>query len=221
MRLYVITGSQFLSPGVSLASAVEAALRGGADAVQMREKELSGRRLVELGRELKRVCQAYGAPFIVNDRVDVAMLCEADGVHVGQDDIDARDVRSLLGNDGGFFGVSAKRLDEARRAESAGASYLGVGPAYTTGTKKDAGDALPLSTLGEICRKSRIPVVAIGGIIPGKAAPLIDAGAHGVAVISAVFGRSDIEAAARELRREVDGALARRESEKREGNDGC
>lgn len=204
-----------------MASAVEAALRGGADAVQMREKELQGRRLVELGRELKRVCQAYGAPFIVNDRVDVALLCEADGVHVGQDDIDARDARRLLGDGGGFIGVSARRMDEAARAESAGASYLGVGPAYTTGTKKDAGNALPLSTFGEICARSRIPVVAIGGIAPGKAAPLIHAGAQGVAVIRSVFGQTDIEAAARELRREIDEALAARAEAKKEEKDGC
>jgi thiamine-phosphate pyrophosphorylase len=188
----------------SLVDVIRAAVRGGATAVQLRDKGASTREVVELARALLAVTRPAGVPLIVNDRADVALAIDADGVHVGQDDLPAPLARAVLGPDR-ILGVSAGTVDEARQAEREGADYLGVGDVYGTPSKADAGTPIGLSGLAEIARVVSIPVVAIGGIALDNAAATVRAGASGVAVISAVVGAPDPEAAARRLLRAVTG----------------
>jgi thiamine-phosphate pyrophosphorylase len=183
----------------SLVDVVRAALRGGATAIQLRDKEASTRALIERGRALLALTRPAGVPLIVNDRVDVALAIDADGVHVGQDDMPAPLARRLLGA-GRILGVSAGTVEEALQAQADGADYLGTGDVYGTPSKADAGAPIGVAGLAAVARAVAIPVVAIGGIQVGNAAAAIRAGASGVAVISAVVGAPDPEAAARALR---------------------
>ena len=206
-RVYVIADAS-RDRGRSHLEIAEAAIRGGATAIQLRMKDEPARLMVETARRLATLCQTAGVTFIVNDRVDVAMIVEADGVHVGQDDLPAEDVRRLLGR-GVLLGVSAATVQEARAAERAGADYLGVGAIYATATKADAGAPVGLARIRELRRAVGLPLVAIGGITADNAAQVIAAGAQGVAVVSAVTTAEDMAAAARLIRREVDGARSR------------
>lgn len=206
-RVYVITDSH-RSRGRSHREIAEAAVRGGATALQLRMKEEPARVMVETAREIAALCRAAGVTFIVNDRVDVALAAGADGVHVGQDDLPARDARALLGEDL-LLGVSAATEDEAVAAWRSGADYLGVGAVYATATKADAGAPVGLERIRAICRAVPIPVVGIGGITVEGAAEVIRAGAAGVAVVTAVTLAEDVAAATRRLRERVDAALAR------------
>ncbi len=202
--VYVITDRR-VAGDRSILEVVRAALRGGATVVQLREKAATTRQMIELGRALHRITQEAGVPLIVNDRVDVALAVEAEGVHVGQDDMPAALARRLIGPDR-ILGVSAGTVEEAVQAERDGADYLGVGDVYGTPSKPDAGEPIGVEGLAEIARAVSIPVVAIGGIRPDNAAAVIRAGASGVAVISAVVGAPDPEAAARRLREAVERA---------------
>ena len=148
-------------------------------------------------------------PLIVNDRLDVALAIKAEGVHVGQDDMPATLTRNLMGQKG-IVGVSATNLQEAIQAEEDGADYLGVGPIFATPTKPDAAPPMGLEGLAEVCRRVSIPVVAIGGINEHNAAAVIEAGADGVAVVSAVVAAPDVAAAARRLREVVEAARTSR-----------
>ena len=206
-RVYVIADAS-RDRGRSHLEIAEAAIRGGATAIQLRMKDEPARLMVETARRLATLCQTAGVTFIVNDRVDVAMIVEADGVHVGQDDLPAEDVRRLLGR-GVLLGVSAATVQEARAAERAGADYLGVGAIYATATKADAGAPVGLARIRELRRAVGLPLVAIGGITADNAAQVIAAGAQGVAVVRAVTTAEDMAAAARLIRREVDGARER------------
>jgi len=206
-RVYVITDSH-QARGRSHREIAEAAIRGGATAVQLRMKDEPARVMLEAAREIAPLCRAAGVAFIVNDRVDVALISGADGVHVGQDDLPARDVRALMGPRA-LIGVSAATVEEGEAAERMGADYLGVGAVYPTGTKPDAGAPVGLARLGEIRRAVRLPLVGIGGITADNAAAVIRAGASGVAVITAVTMAKDMAAATRRLRKEVDAALSR------------
>jgi thiamine-phosphate pyrophosphorylase len=201
--LYVLTDrraalSRGAAGGSSLVDVVCAAIRGGATAIQLRDKQATTRELVELGCALRAVTRPAGVPLIVNDRIDVALAIDADGAHVGQDDMPARLARKLLGPDR-VLGVSAGTVEEALQAQRDGADYLGTGDVYGTPTKADAGIPIGVSGLAEIAGAVSIPVVAIGGIQAGNAAATIRAGAAGIAVISAVIGAPDPEAAARTL----------------------
>ena len=206
-RVYVIADAS-RDRGRSHLEIAEAAIRGGATAIQLRMKDEPARLMVGTARRLATLCQTAGVTFIVNDRVDVAMIVEADGVHVGQDDLPAEDVRRLLGR-GVLLGVSAATVQEARAAERAGADYLGVGAIYATATKADAGAPVGLARIRELRRAVGLPLVAIGGITADNAAQVIAAGAQGVAVVSAVTTAEDMAAAARLIRREVDCARER------------
>lgn len=201
--LYVITDAQ-LARGRSHIEVVRAAIEGDATLVQYRQKEGTTRRLVEEAQALRELTRQAGVPFIVNDRLDVALAVEADGVHVGQEDMPARLARMLMG--GRIVGVSATNLQEALQAEQDGADYLGVGPVFATPTKPDAAPPMGLEGLAEVCRAVSIPVVAIGGINEQNAAEVIAAGADGVAVVSAVVAASDVAAAARRLREVIEAA---------------
>ena len=174
------------------------AIDGGADTIQYRQKVGTAREMIGTAGAMQDVCTAAGVPFIVNDRVDVAIAAGADGVHLGQDDFPVRLARELLGPDR-IIGVSAGNLDEAEQGIADGADYVGFGPIYATGSKSDAGSPQGLDRLSEISRALSVPVIAIGGIGADTATDVIRAGAHGIAVISAVCCREDPGAAARAL----------------------
>lgn len=200
-ELYLIT-DRALAGGRSLEALVEAAVRGGATAVQLREKNCCTRDFVELGRALARLLAPLDVPLIVNDRLDVALAIGAAGVHIGQRDMDYAAARRLLGPDA-VIGLSIETVEQARAAESLDADYLGVGPVFPTPTKADAAAALGLAGLAQVRAVSRHTLVAIGGIAVGNARQAIDAGADGVAVVSAICAAGDPERAARELRRAI------------------
>lgn len=203
--LYAVTDRRWLN-GRKLSDAVESAIRGGAGMVQLREKDLDDETFLEEALKLKSVCARYKVPLIINDNVSVALKADADGVHVGQSDLDAADVRGLIGPDK-ILGVSAHSLDEALLAVKHGADYLGVGAAFATGSKTDV-NVISHGIYREICSNVEIPVVAIGGIDADNIAELKGSGISGAAVISAVFAADDIEAAARKLKVKIAEAIA-------------
>lgn len=197
LLLYAVTDRSWLD-GRTLLGDVEHAITGGATFVQLREKELPYEKFCREALEIGALCRARHVPFVINDNVEVALASGADGVHVGQHDMSARDVRRLIGADR-ILGVSAQTVEQALLAESQGADYLGVGSVFPTSTKLDA-DAVSFETLRDICSAVRIPVVAIGGITRDNIARLSGSGIAGIAVVSAIFAQADIERATRELR---------------------
>lgn len=197
LLLYAVTDRSWLN-GKTLYEQVEQALKGGATFVQLREKELDEQAFLEEAKEIKALCRKYEVPFLINDNVEVALAIDADGVHVGQSDMEAGDVRAKLGPDK-IIGVSAQTVEQALLAEKRGADYLGVGAVFHTGSKADARD-VSHETLREICEAVRIPVIAIGGIGRENVLELSGSGICGIAVISALFAQADIQAAAKELR---------------------
>ncbi|MDI3482023.1 MAG: thiamine-phosphate pyrophosphorylase [Tepidanaerobacteraceae bacterium] len=189
-RLYAVTDRSYLD-GISLSLAVELAIRGGATIIQLREKHISSREFYKLALEIKRVTRRYDIPLIINDRVDIALAVDADGVHVGQEDIPADVVRRIIGP-GRILGVSAKTVDEASKAERDGADYLGVGAVFPTPTKPES-EAIGIEGVRRIKEAVRIPVVAIGGITKENAYEvMLKTGADGISSVSAVFA-GDIE----------------------------
>ncbi|MBQ9424217.1 MAG: thiamine phosphate synthase [Pyramidobacter sp.] len=197
LLLYAVTDRRDLGEK-PLAQAVEEALQGGATMVQLREKNLDRTAFLAEAVTLKKVCARYGAPLIINDDVELALACDADGVHVGQDDMDMKAARAKLGPDK-IIGVSAHSVAEALKAERDGADYLGCGAVFTTGTKSNV-TVLPLDELERITAAVSIPVVAIGGIGAGNMSLLAGRGADGAAIVSAIFSAKDITEAARTLR---------------------
>ena len=198
LRLYLLADVG-LAPAERLASIVTAALRGGVTAVQLRAKEATTLELLELARSLNAVSHEAGVPFIVNDRVDVALAAEADGAHVGhigEEDLSPHDARRLLGPDA-IVGVSIGTAQEARMATSQGASYVSAGPMFATSTKSNAGPAAGENLLRSVRAATRLPLVVIGGITAQRSAALYAAGADGVCVGAAIVRAPDPEAAAR------------------------
>ncbi len=200
LLLYAVTDRHWLN-GRSLRQVVEESLDGGVTMVQLREKQLEEGTFLEEAKELQALCRQRRIPFLVNDNVDIALAMNADGVHVGQSDMEALDVRKKLGPDK-IIGVSAQTVEQALLAQAHGADYLGVGAVFPTGSKDDAVE-VPFETLKAICQAVRIPVVAIGGISKANVEQLRGSGICGVAVISAIYGTDDIEGAARELKEAV------------------
>ncbi len=187
---------------------VRAAVDGGVGVVQLREKDLPARRRYELGTEVREITREAGVPLIVNDRVDLAQALSADGVHLGDDDLPVDVAREILGEDA-IVGRSVSFVDDARAAEAAGADYLGVGAIYATGSKDDIPDdeyAVGPERVAAIAEVVSVPIVGIGGITPDNAAPVVEAGADGVAVISAVTDADDPEATTRDLHEAVQDA---------------
>ena len=197
LRLYAVTDRTWLR-GQTLRQQVEAALQGGVTCVQLREKTLNREAFIHLGRSIGCLCQRYGVPLIINDDLDVALACGADGVHVGQDDLPVEEVRRRVGGKM-IVGVSAHNPEEARRAYEGGADYLGAGAVFGSQTKTNV-TPLPHDTLRAICDAVPIPVVAIGGINRENLPQLAGTGVAGVAVVSGIFAAQDITAACRELR---------------------
>ena len=198
MRLYAVTDRSWLGDK-KLADQVKECLEGGVTFLQLREKKLDEEAFYEEALEIKKLCKEKGVPFIINDNVDVALRCDADGVHVGQSDMEAQDVRAKLGPDK-IIGVSARTVEQAVKAEKMGADYLGVGAVFSTSTKLDARE-VSWETLKEICETVSIPVVAIGGITADNLSQLAGTGVDGVAVVSAIFAQKDIKAATENLRK--------------------
>lgn len=208
--LYLVT-DRGLAVGRPIADVVDAAVRGGVTIVQLREKCCRTPDFIELGRELKKLLARLQVPLIVNDRVDVALEIGADGIHVGQHDMDAGRARGLLGPQA-IVGLSIETIEQARAAAHLDVDYLGVGPVFPTATKADAAPSLGLAGLAEIRAMSRHTLVAIGGIGVANVRQTIDSGADGVAVVSAICSADDPERSARELRRLINAAMrARRE----------
>lgn len=200
LRLYAVTDRRYLA-GLALPEAVARAIAGGTTLVQLREKGLPSGELAARARALRRVCAPQGVPLIVNDFVEAAVAADADGVHVGQGDLEASQARARVGDR--ILGVSVQTVEQALRAQAAGADYLGVGAVFPTGTKADA-QAVSIAALGDICRAVEIPVVAIGGITAENLPSLAGSGIAGAAVVSAIFGAADIALAARALRAAAD-----------------
>lgn len=197
MLLHAVTDRHWLN-GQTLYEQVEEALKGGATFIQLREKDLTEEEFLEEAKKIQQLCKKYRVPFIINDNVKLAKEIDADGVHVGQSDMEALDVRAQLGEDK-IIGVSARTVEQALLAEKHGADYLGVGAVFQTGTKTDARE-VEHSVLKEICTKVDIPVVAIGGITQDNVKELSGSGINGVAVISAIFAQKDIETATAKLK---------------------
>jgi thiamine-phosphate pyrophosphorylase len=198
MLLYAVTDRAWLGD-MTLYQQVECALKGGVTCVQLREKELSDEDFLAEAIEIGALCKKYGVPFFINDNVDIAVKCKADGIHVGQEDMAAAKVRERVGDDM-MIGVSVHTVSEALEAVAAGADCLGVGAMFSTSTKADA-SVLPMETLRDICNAVDIPVVAIGGIGKGNIDKLKGTGVDGVALVSAIFSAEDIESECRELRK--------------------
>lgn len=197
LRLYAVTDRTWLN-GKSLGQVVEKAINGGATLIQLREKDLGYESFRDEALEIQRLCRKYDVPFIVNDNVSLAVEVNACGVHVGQSDMNAANVRELIGSSK-ILGVSVRTPEEAVLAEQQGADYLGAGAVFHTGSKSDAVD-ISHETLKAICSAVKIPVVAIGGITVHNARELSGSGIAGLAVISAIFASPDIMGAAQELR---------------------
>jgi thiamine-phosphate pyrophosphorylase len=200
LLLYAVTDRHWLDKR-SLKEVVKESLDGGVTFVQLREKTLEDDKFLEEAKELKQLCKEYNVPFVINDNVDIAIAMDADGVHVGQSDMEAGNVREKLGPDK-IIGVSAQTVEQAVLAEQRGADYLGVGAVFPTGSKDDAVE-VSHETLKAICEAVSIPVIAIGGISVGNVKELAGSGIVGIAVISAIYAAEDIKKAAEELKAET------------------
>lgn len=198
LRLYLVT-DRALCLGRPLDEVVLAAVEGGVTMVQLREKDLSTRAFIEEARALKARLAPFGVPLIINDRVDVALAAGADGVHLGQSDMAVADARRLLGADR-MIGLSIEDPAQAAQSDAAVADYLAASPVFSTPTKTDTAPALGLDGVARIRAMSDKPLVAIGGIHVGNAADVLQAGADGIAVVSAICSAEDPRAAARALR---------------------
>ena len=195
--LYAVTDRHWTGEK-TLSEQVKEALEGGATMLQIREKTLSDAEFEKEALELQKICRDFNVPFIVNDNVALAARIGADGVHVGQDDMNVEEARRLIGKDK-ILGVSAQTVEEAVLAEKQGADYLGVGAVFPTGSKFDAIE-VPHETLKEICRAVKIPVVAIGGITKDNLEELKGSGIAGISVISAIFAKKNIREATEDLK---------------------
>ena len=199
LRLYAVTDRSWSADEADFWRRVSEAMEGGAQVVQLREKHLSHEAMLRAAERFVALCRKCGAVSIINDDVEAAVASGADGVHVGQEDLEAGRARELLGPDK-LIGVSAHSVEEALAAQAAGADYLGVGAAFVTGTKTDA-KPISRETIRAITAAVDIPVVAIGGISRDNILELRDCGLDGVAVVSALFAKTDVKAAAEELLR--------------------
>ena len=196
MLLYAVTDRTWTGKE-TLYQQIEKALKGGVTCVQLREKNLDYDEFLAEAIEIKDLCKSYNVPLIINDNVEIAIKSGADGVHIGQKDMEVSQARKLLGNNM-ILGVSARTVEQAVLAEKNGADYLGSGAVFGTTTKADA-NALPLETFSEICKAVSIPVVAIGGVSKQNILKLTGLGASGIAVVSAIFSANDIESECKEL----------------------
>lgn len=196
MKLYVVTDRSWLD-GKLFTEEIEKTLQGGATLIQLREKNLSYDEFLKEGKEIKKITDKYNIPLIINDNVEIAMNIDASGVHIGQNDMDAAEVKKLIGKDK-ILGVTAKTVEQAIKAEKDGASYIGVGAAFSTSTKLDT-RVITFETIKNICKSVTIPVVAIGGIDENNIMNLKGLGIHGVALVSSIFSKEDVLLATKQM----------------------
>ncbi len=196
LLLYAVTDRSWLK-GDSLIRQVREAVEAGVTLLQLREKELPFDELIALAEEIHEITKQYGIPLIINDNVEAALVVGAEGVHLGQEDMELQNARTRLGNDK-IIGISAHTVEEAIKAQNSGADYIGTGAIFSTATKSDAHD-VALQTLSAICSAVSIPVVAIGGITKENMQKLKGSGIAGVAVVSAIFAQPEIGRATKEL----------------------
>lgn len=200
LLLYAVTDRSW-NKGLSLYEQVERAIKGGVTIVQLREKELGEDLFVSEAVKIRELCHRYNVPFIINDNLEVALKCKADGIHVGQDDMPVRQIREIAG-DGFIIGTTAKTVEQAQKAEADGADYLGVGAVFPSPTKRNA-IRITKEMLCRISESVDIPIVAIGGITAENMHEIAHTGISGMAIVSAIFAADDIEAAAANLNRMV------------------
>lgn len=203
-HLYVITGEEF-HPERNLIDVMEEAIQGGADIIQLRDKTSSKKDILEKARNLKKLCAKYEVPFIVNDHIDIALAVDADGVHIGQDDMPLAEVRKLIGPEK-MIGVSSHKLEEALAAEKNGADYIGVGPIFPTKSKVDVVDPVTTSYIQEVKDHVSIPFVAIGGIKLHNVKEVVEAGADRVCVITEIVAANDVKAASAAMKEALEEA---------------
>lgn len=204
MLLYAVTDRAWVGTK-NLYEQVKEALENGVTCVQLREKELNESDFLKEAKQISALCKEYKVPFIVNDNVNIAIACKADGIHIGQEDMELTNVRKLVGEDM-IIGVSAHTVEEAIKAQEGGADYIGIGAVFATSTKTDV-DVLSFETIRSICEAVDIPTVAIGGIKKDNICKLKGSGIDGVAVVSAIFAAKDIATATKELLFEVKKAV--------------
>lgn len=200
LKLYLVTDNDILGER-DFYKCIEDAIKGGVTMVQLREKDASGKEFLEKAFKLREITRKYNIPFIINDRVDIAIICDADGVHVGQSDIDAKFVRSLIGENK-ILGVSARNLNEAKKAKENGANYIGVGAMYSTSTKLDA-KSVSYETVEEIKKILDIPIVLIGGINLKNLENLKKLNCDGYAVVSSILKEKDIYSTSKRWIKEI------------------
>ncbi len=209
-ELYFITDRK-LSP-LSEEEQVQQAILGGADAIQYREKELGDHHMLEVATKLKKICRNAGVPFIINDSLQVALMCRADGIHLGQSDIPYGEARAVLGEDK-IIGLSASTLKQAIGADKLGADYIGLGPIFATATKKDAAPAGGLELIRKVKKHTPISLIAIGGINEKNIEPVILAGADGVCAISAILKSGSVKKTVSGLKQKIKDAKNSRRHE--------
>ncbi|MGR3741318.1 thiamine phosphate synthase [Companilactobacillus sp. DQM5] len=190
LNLYAVTDRTWLN-GRTLGQCVEQAIIGGATIIQLREKKLKIEEFVNLAKQIKEICQKYNVPFLIDDNLDVAKLVDADGIHIGQNDISLLDAKKGWGNNDKIFGVSVQTAEQAKKAQIQGADYLGVGAIFPTDTKNDASE-VSIEELKEIVQTVNIPVCAIGGIHKNNISRLYSTGIDGIALVSEIFNSENI-----------------------------
>ncbi|WP_202081048.1 thiamine phosphate synthase [Caldalkalibacillus salinus] len=200
-HLYVITGEQFYQ-GKDYLQVIEEAILGGADIVQLREKDKSKKELLDMAKALRSLTARYNVPFIVNDHIDIALAVDADGIHLGQDDLPLQEARKILGPDK-IIGISTHALEEAQEAKKNGADYIGVGPVFETKSKADVVDPVGLDYVQQVTEHVDMPYVAIGGIKLHNVQDVLKAGARRICVISAIVGAEDVKATAAAFSQEI------------------
>ncbi len=204
LSLYLITDRKKIPSGPGLVDAVEKALKGGVRAVQLREKDLPARELYQLALELRRITARYQALLLINDRIDVALAVNAEGVHLAGHSLPTAAARRILGPDK-LIGVSTHHVEEILEAEENGADFVTFGPVYFTPSKAPFGPPVGLEKLEDACKRSKIPVIALGGINAGRIPEVLSAGAHGIGLISAILAKEDPETAARKMTGKIQG----------------
>lgn len=204
-HLYLITGEQF-HPHRNYLEVIEEAIQGGADIVQLREKNKTKKELLHMAIELRQLTSKYGVPFIVNDHIDIALAVDADGIHLGQDDLPLLEARKIMGPNK-IIGISTHAIEEALEAEKNGADYIGVGPVYETKSKVDVVDPVGLKYVQEVVSRTSIPFVAIGGIKLHNLDDVLKAGAKRICVISAIIGADDVKETAAEFSQRINKAV--------------
>ncbi|WP_435166444.1 thiamine phosphate synthase [Paenibacillus glycanilyticus] len=202
-RLYAITGEQF-HPGRDMLEVMEEAIKGGVDIIQLRDKDSSPEEVLRKARALRELTRKYGVTFIVNDYIDIALEVDADGVHLGQNDVSLTEARERVGDK--IIGISTHAIEEALLAEEQGADYIGVGPVFPTKTKVDVVDPVTVAYVRQVAEKVRIPFVAIGGIKLGNVDEVLAAGATRICAVSEIVGSSDVAGTCQAFLRKLEGA---------------